>query len=274
MDRSFEPLTPQTGTEIAGVDLGSIGPGEMHSIRRLLKERLVLVFRNQRLAREQHKALARHFGTGVLYRHSTAHTGTDPEVLQLKAIDGPRRTATAGFRADLTSAPNPISTSLLYLMEPPEGGGDTVFANMYLAYETLSEPVKDLVAKLTAVHECARPWHYAPGPDHDRAPGSTGTTHPVVVKHPETGHKVLWVNRGSTTRLVGVTQLEGRHLLEALLHHVESNPLLHCRVRWRANTLVMWDNVAAQYFSSLEQCVHPRYGEWVSSVGHALEAAR
>ena len=275
MDCNFDPLTPRIGTEIAGVDLATVTPSEIQHIKRLLQERLVLVFRDQRLAREQHKALGRQFGMGVLHRHAgEGKAGNDPEILPVKTNGRPWYTSTAGWHTDLSSERNPISTSLLYLLEPPQGGGgDTVFVNMYQAYETLSGPVKELVGKLTAIHVGTGPWKDAFGAEEAR-PALRTTEHPVVVRHPETGRKLLWVNRGFTTRLLGVSALEGRHLLEALFHHIESNPELQCRVRWRANTLVIWDNVASQYYSCWDYHPSMSYGEWVSSVGYALEEAR
>ncbi len=275
MDCNFDPLTPRIGTEIAGVDLASITPSDIQDLKRLLQERLVLVFRDQRLAREQHKALGRQFGMGLLHRHSGAgRAGMDPEILPVKTNGRPWYTSTSGWHADLSSDRNPISTSVFYLLEPPPGGGgDTVFVNMHRAYETLSDPVKELVGKLSAIHVGSGPWKDAFGTAEAR-PALHTTEHPVVVRHPETGRKLLWVNRGFTTRLLGVSALEGRHLLEALFNHIESNPELHCRVRWRANTLVIWDNVATQYFSCWDYHPNPSYGEWVSSVGYALEEAR
>jgi taurine dioxygenase len=275
MERVFDPLTPAMGTEVVGLDLATATAAEMQSIKRLLQERLVLVFRDQRLAREQHKALGRQFGMGVLHRHTGGDRGgVDPEILPVRTNGRPWYAKTAGWHADLTCERNPISTSLLYLLESPEGGGgDTVFVNMYRAYETLSDPVKELAGKLSAIHVGSGPWRDAFGSQGAGIAPHT-TEHPVVVKHPETGRKLLWVNRGFTTRLLGVSALESRHLLEALLHHIESSPELQCRVRWRANTLVMWDNVATQYYTCWDYHPSRSYGEWVSSVGYALEEAR
>jgi taurine dioxygenase len=275
MDRNFDSLTPRIGTEIVGVDLATVTPGDMQSIRRLLQERLVLVFRDQRLSREQHKALGRCFGMGVLHRHAGGvRAGGDPEVLPVRTNGRPWYSTMSGWHSDQSSERNPIGTSLLYLLEPPAGGGgDTVFVNMYAAYEALSDPMKDLLGKLSAIHVGSGPWKDAFG-GQNTAPTLRTAEHPVVVKHPETGRKLLWVNRGFTSRLLGVSVLEGRHLLEALFQHIESNPELQCRVRWRANTLVMWDNVAAQYHTCWDYHPSTSYGEWVSSVGYALEEAR
>jgi taurine dioxygenase len=273
MDRKFDALTPHTGTEIVGLDLATATSSEIATIRRLLDERLVLVFRNQRLAREEHKALGRQFGTGVLHRYiSTDRVGRDPEVLPIRLTAKSVNVTSAAWHADLSFEPNPLSTSLLYLLEAPEGGGgDTVFANMYLAYESLSERMKELLAGLTAIHDGGRRVKETNGFDLDRRPASR-TEHPVVLTHPQTGRKLLWVNREFTSSLRGLSVVEGRHVLEALFQHIESEPALQCRVRWHANTLVMWDNLAVQYSSCLDYYPNSRYGEWVSSVGHILES--
>jgi len=268
----LDKLTPRTGTEITDLDLATATPGDLADIRQMLNERLVLVFRDQHLTREQHKALGQYFGTGQLHRHALTREG-DPEVLVVKTTAKSKYTAGEGWHTDVSCDPNPIAVSMLYLTEmPEEGGGDTVYTNMYLAYETLSAPVKELIAQLTAIHDGALPYKGSYGIEPEGM-AYNRTEHPVVLAHPETGRKILWVNRGFTTNLKGVTRLEGRHLLEMLFSHIESSPALQCRVRWQPNTLVMWDNISTQHHACWDYFPHTRYAERVSSVGGMLSTA-
>lgn len=268
-----QTITPNMGTEIRGLDLATADDGALAEIRALLSERLVLVFRDQHLTREQHKAVCRHFGVGSLQRHALTRC-EDQEVLDVRTNAQSRYTAGEGWHTDVSCEPNPISTSMLYVTEVPEcGGGDTVFANMYQAYEVLSAPVKALAASLTAVHDGALPWKGAYGIEPPAGTQYSRTEHPVVIAHPDTGRPVLFVNRGFTTQLKGVKALEARHLLEMFFHHIEATPLIQCRVKWEPNTLVMWDNVATQHHACWDYFPQSRYGERVSAVGTTLHAA-
>lgn len=162
---------------------------------------------------------------------------------------------------------------MLYVSEVPAGGGgDTVFAGMNLAYESLSPPVQEFVGRLKAVHDGALPWKVGYGIDPGADNPYPRSEHPIVLEHPRTGQKLLFVNRGFTTHIKGVSRLENRHLLEMLFCHIESNPTFQCRVTWRANTLVMWDNLATQHHAVWDYFPETRYGERVSSVGPALTA--
>jgi len=270
---TYKTITPKTGTEIRGFDLATADAAALAGVRTLLNERLVLVFRDQRLTREQHKAVCRHFGTGALQSHALTRCD-DREVLDVRTNAQSRYTAGEGWHTDVSCDPNPIAASMLYVTEVPEcGGGDTVFANMYLAWELLSAPVKTLAASLRAVHDGALPWKGTYGIDPPAGTQYNRTEHPVVIAHPETGLPVLFVNRGFTTQLKGVKGLEGRHLLEMLFHHIEATPLIQCRVKWEPNTLVMWDNIATQHHACWDYFPESRYGERVSAVGADLHAA-
>jgi taurine dioxygenase len=269
----LDHLTPKTGTEVLGLDLATASDAEIGTVKALLAERLVLVFRDQHLTRERHKALGCHFGTGVLHRHALSRDG-DPEIVVVKTNAESKYTAGEGWHTDVSCDPNPISASMLYITEIPEcGGGDTAFVNMYLGWDTLSAPVQELAARLTAIHDGALPWKEAYGID-PQGMAYNRTEHPLVITHPDTGRKVLWVNRGFTSHLKVVGRLEARHLLEMYFHHIECNPLLQCRVRWQANTLVIWDNVATQHHACWDYFPHARYGERVSTVGVDVGAPR
>lgn len=266
-------ITPKTGSEIRDLDLATADARTLDAIKELLDERLVLVFRDQHLTRDAHKRVTAHFGTGSLQRHALTRCD-DQEVLDVRTNAQSKFTAGEAWHTDVSCDRNPIAASLLYVTEVPAcGGGDTVFANMYLAYELLSEPVQALAASLTAVHDGALPWKVGYGIEPPAGTQYNRTEHPVVVAHPNTHRPLLWVNRGFTTHLKGVKGLEQRHLLEMFFHHIEATPLIQCRVRWEPNTLVMWDNVATQHHACWDYFPESRYGERVSAVGVELHAA-
>jgi len=267
-------LTPHIGAEISGVDLSRPLTNEQFSdVYQAWLDWKVLVFRDQHLDREQHKAFARRFGT--LHVHPMQHSyGGDPEILTVKTTKESRYTAGNGWHTDVTCDEKPPLGSMLYMKETPEcGGGDTLFADMYLAYELLSDPMKQMLDGLTAVHDGAKPYlgsyDVAP-PDGESYPRNE---HPIVVTHPETGRKLLYVNSGFTTRIKGLHPWESKALLEALWQHIASTPRLLCRVEWQPNTLTFWDNRCTQHHAVWDYYPHTRHGERVSIVGEVRPAA-
>ena len=268
-------LTPTIGAEVSNVDLADASDELLANIKQVLGERAVLVFRDQHLTRDQHKQIGRAFGTGELHRHALAGKGSDdPEILAVRTDEKSRYTAGDGWHTDVSCDPDPIACSMLYITEvPASGGGDTLFANMAQAYQTLSDPVKALIRGLTAIHDGALPYKNAYGIEPPVDKPYNRTRHPIVIKHPVTGKEILWVNRGFTSGIKGVSPLESAHLLEMLFHHIEATPRLQCRVQWEPNTLVMWDNVATQHHAVWDYFPESRYGERVSAKGVELQAA-
>ena len=258
-------LTPHIGAEIHGVDLSKpLGNDEFSAIYQAWLDWKVLVFRDQHLDREQHKAFGRRFGS--LHVHPMQHSyGGDPEILSVKTTAKSAYTAGDGWHTDVTCDEVPPLGSMLYVTETPEvGGGDTMYADMYLAYELLSDTMKELLEGLTAVHDGARPYlgsYKVPPPDAQAYPKHE---HPVVVTHPETGRKLLYVNSGFTTRIKGLAPWESDMLLNGLTNFIATTPKLTCRVRWEPNTLVFWDNRCTQHHAVWDYFPHSRYGERVS----------
>lgn len=276
MSLSIKNITPVIGAEVSGVDLARIDELTAAALRKLLAERGVLVFRDQQLDHEAHKRAAACFGTGQLHSHPLAGASGsgDPAVLTVKATAKSAYAAGDGWHTDVSCDPAPIRASLLYMHEMPEsGGGDTVFASMTEAYALLSQPVRELIGKLSAVHDGALPWRQAYGKEPAAGTDYNRTSHPVVIAHPDSGKPLLWVNRGFTTRIEGVSRLESRALLEMLFQHIESTPRIQCRVRWDERTLVIWDNIATQHHAVWDYFPHTRHAERVSVIGGELQAA-
>jgi taurine dioxygenase len=266
---SLRTLTPHLGAEIEGIDLSKpLDPGQEADIRGALRDWAVLVFRDQHLTRDQHKAFARRFGTLHTHpMHAAGARGADPEVLPVVTTGDSPYTAGDGWHTDVSCDANPPFGSMLYVTETPEcGGGDTLYADMALAWELLSEPMQQMLDGLVAVHDGALPYvgGYKVEPPEGGFPRSK---HPVVIRHPETGRKTLYVNSGFTTHIVGLTPKESRAVLDLLFQHIASTPRLHCRVQWAPNTLTFWDNRATQHHAVWDYRPFTRRGERVSVVG-------
>ena len=226
------------------------------------------MFREQDIDRDQHKSFARKFGT--LHVHPMQHSyGGDPEILTVKTTKDSAYTAGNAWHTDVTCDAIPPMASMLLIKEPPvNGGGDTMFANMYLAYDLLSDVMKELLDGLVAVHDGAIPYlgNYRVAPPRDEE--YPRNEHPVVVTHPETGKKVLFVNSGFTSHIKGMRNWESRALLDALLTHIATTARLTCRVEWQPNTLTLWDNRCTQHHAVWDYWPESRYGERVSILGN------
>ena len=265
---SVRPISPHIGAEIEGVDLsGPLDAQLMEDIRQAWADWSVLVFRDQHLDREAHKAFGRHFGRLHVHPMHHGRPDQDPEVLVVKTTAQSAYTAGEGWHSDVTCDEIPPLGSMLYITQTPEcGGGDTLFANMYMAFEMLSPPMRAFLEGLTAVHDGALPYigSYQSKPPEGGYPRHE---HPVVVRHPVTGRKVLYVNSGFTTHIPGMHRWESRALLDTLFGLLQREPKLHCRVRWEPNTLTFWDNRCTQHQAVWDYYPHSRYGERVSIVG-------
>jgi taurine dioxygenase len=263
------PLSPVLGAEVQGIDLRQeVTPEQLEEIKRASAEYLVLVFRNQDISSEDHKRFGRHFGT--LHRHVRAdkqNPGGDPEILSWKTSKSSRFTAGEAWHHDVSCDPQPISTSLLCVTRLPEsGGGDTAFANLYLAYDALSEPIKTLLNGLTAVHSGIEGWTNGYGAEPDPGQTFAAAEHPVVVRHPVTGRKHLFVNRAFTSHIVQLTRTESNALLELLYQHIESHLVFQLRVKWEPHTVLFWDNWATLHQAVWDYYPFERWGERVSAV--------
>jgi taurine dioxygenase len=251
---ALERLTPALGAIVRGVDLGGrIDDAGIHAIRRALDEHLVLFFEDQELTADAQRDLAARFGD--LYIHPL-YPGEDrlPEIMVL-AYDATRRGHNDVWHTDVTYIATPPQASLLYAEHIPPLGGDTLWRNTYLAYEALSEPTREFVGKLRAVHDFAkafRPERFAQYGIADRAQkaydDNPPVSHPVVRTNPDTGRKALFVNENFTSRIEGGPARESDAILRFLLDHL-SQPEFEVRWRWKARTVAFWDNRWTQHYA-------------------------
>ena len=240
-------LTPSIGAEIFGVDLGgTIGNHQFEEIHDALLRHHVIFFRDQKMTPEQHKDFGRRFGKLHIHPASTSVLAEHPEILVIKADENSKRVAGEVWHSDVSCDPEPPMGSILYMHQPPaNGGGDTMFANMYVAYEKLSDPMKEFLAGLTAVHDGEHVYRGRYGMN-DAGKTFPRAEHPVIRTHPETGRAALYVNRGFTTRIKELNRNESDALLDMLFDHAET-PEFQCRFKWQAGSVAFWDNRCVQH---------------------------
>jgi len=241
------PLTPTIGAEIFGVDLGGdISNQQFQEIHDAFLQHIVIFFRDQKMTPEQHKSFGRRFGKLHIHPASPSVLEEHPEILIIKANEKSKRVAGEVWHSDVSCDAEPPLGSILYMLQPPSnGGGDTMFANMYTAYEKLSDPMKRIVEGLTAIHDGEHVYRGRYGMN-DANKTYPRSEHPVVRTHPETGRKALFVNRGFTTRIKDMHRNESDALLNMLYEHAET-PEFQCRFKWDVGSVAFWDNRAAMH---------------------------
>ncbi len=233
------------GAEIGGVDISSpLSDKTIARLRQALLEHLVIFFRDQQLNPQQLLAFARQFGEPMAYPQLTGLPGYP---LVTPVIKHEHETVNFGgvWHSDTTYLECPPMASILYALETPPAGGDTLFANQYLAYETLPADIRKKVDGLVGVNSSAKAEASRTREDRQRDAGDRlkvlVARHPVVRTHPETGRKSLYVNTGHTTHFEGWTEGESADLLAMLFDH-QTRPEFTCRFRWRPGSLAFWDN--------------------------------
>jgi taurine dioxygenase len=262
----LDKLTPLIGAEVRGVDLRSVTNHQFEEIHRALAENLVIFFRDQHLTPEQHLDFGRKFGE--LHIHPAApHAPGYPELMIIHADENSPRANGEDWHSDVSCDTEPPMGSILYIKTCPPNGGDTLFANMYAAYEALSDRMKAYLDGLKALHdgEDAYRGTYANYGVQDK-PVYPRAEHPVVRTHPVTGKKALYVNRGFTKRILGIPRDESDGILSYLFQHME-NPLFQCRFRWRPNSVAFWDNRCTQHRALWDYWPHTRSGFRVTVKG-------
>lgn len=254
-DLEVEPLTGSLGAEIGGVDLrDDLSDETVTAIRAAWLEHLVVFFRDQDLTADDFVRFARRIGEPADYPFVPG-LADHPEIIAVTKL--PHETVNFGgiWHSDTAYLERPPMATMLLAREVPPHGGDTEYANMYAAYEALSEGMRQLLEPLRAVNSSAladvsktREDRIADGIEegHDAGDRTYEASHPVVRTHPETGRKALYVNVAHTSHFVGMTEPESRPLLEFLYAH-QVRPEFTCRFRWRVGSLAMWDNRCAMH---------------------------
>jgi taurine dioxygenase len=264
---TVKPVTPTIGAEVSGVDLRRpLGNQQFQEVHDALMEHQVIFFRDQHLTLDQHKAFGRLFGDLAIHPNTKGPDG-HPEILPIHADATSKRVSGERWHSDVSCDPEPPMGSILYIKQCPPKGGDTLFANMYAAYEALSDRMKAYLDGLIAVHdgESAYRGTYANLGMQDK-PVYPRAEHPIIRTHPVTGKKALYVNRGFTQRILGVPRDESAAVL-AYLCELAEDPLFQCRFRWRENSVAFWDNRCTQHRAMWDYWPHTRSGFRVTVAG-------
>ena len=262
----IQPLSGALGAEVHGVDLLHLEAQQLSEIEAAFLQYLVLCFRDQKLSPGDLLRLTEHFG-GLGETPYLSGLPDYPDVVPVlkEANEQSPHTFGAGWHTDFTFQACPPARTLLYAVDTPAVGGDTLYCNLYQAYEALSEGMQAVLAELKAVHSATRSY----GPqatlkDHlenmtitnDAAEPQT-TVHPVIRQHPATAKLALWVNPTYTIRFEKMTEAESRPLLN-YLNQLAVSPSFTCRVRWQPGTLTMWDNRCTQHCATADYPGHRR----------------
>jgi taurine dioxygenase len=250
------PISGALGAEISGVDLSrDLDDAVIGEIRRALVENCVIFFRDQHLTPDQHLAFGRRFGE--LQIHDFVEGMEDNEaILEVRKEEHETRNFGGGWHTDVSYLEKPALGSVLYAREVPAYGGDTMFANQYLAYETLSDGMKSMLGQMRAMHSARKSYGlYSP-----RAVANVESSmrirateeahrevdHPVVRTHVESGRKSLYVHGIFTTRFQDMTEEESAPVLDYLYQHAV-RPEFTCRFRWKKGSIAFWDNRCVQH---------------------------
>ncbi len=263
---TITPLTGAIGAEITGLDLKSMSAEEGSTLEQAFLDHLVVCIRDQELTAADLLNLTRQLG-GVGQTQYLTGLADYPDVVTLikEADEKSPHTFGAGWHTDFTFQPLPPSRTLLYAIDVPPAGGDTLYSNLYRAYEMLSPGLSAALENMTTIHSAIRSY----GPkasmkDHmenmtitNDVNTPTEMEHPAIRVHPVTGRKALWVNPVYTIRFKDMTEAESKPLLD-YLNNLAINPSLTCRVNWQPGTLTMWDNRCTQHCATSDYRGHRR----------------
>ena len=268
----IHPVSGALGAEVSGVDLAKhLDDDTVAVLRRAWLEHLVLLFRDQPLTPPQLLAFARRFGHTIEYPFVKG-LEEYPDIIPVVKLEHEQINFGGVWHSDTAYLDMPPMASMLLAREVPPAGGDTLFASMYLAYETLSDGMKRLLVGLRAVNSSAKADASRTREDRIAERGRADAralyeaAHPVVRVHPETGRKALYVNVAHTIRFEGMTEEESAPLLGYLYRH-QIRPEFTCRFRWRPGSLAFWDNRCAQHNAVNDYAGHRRVMHRITLAG-------
>ena len=250
---AVEPLSPALGAEISGIALDeALADAVVAEIRAAFLAHHAIFFRDQTLTPERYLRFASTMGEPSEYPFVAGLDGY-PQITEVIKKEDEQVNFGGIWHSDTTYLECPPKGTLLYARQVPPIGGDTLFANMHLAYESLSSGMRRMLDGMTAINSAQKGDAAATRADllrqRPRDAGDTVTVaeHPLVRTHPETGRKALYVNPGHTLQIGGMSEAESAPILEYLYRH-QTRPEFTCRFRWRRDSLAFWDNRSAQHY--------------------------
>ena len=251
---SIQPRTVAIGADVNDVDLASLNDETFLEIKHALHKHLVLFFHGQELGEEQHMALASRLGEMEVHEVFTPLDG-HPEISVLEH-DKDRPPISDSWHSDVTYRSDPSMASVLYARTIPPNGGDTLWRSAYAAYEALSKPLQSFLDGLHAEHDFLQAYagYLRQQPDglekiQQAQINTPPVIHPLIVVHPITKKKLLYVNPTFTSRIMELSPAESDAMLKMLFNHF-NEPEFHVRFKWRENDLVIWDNRATQHYAT------------------------
>lgn len=264
-----KPFAPNLGAEIYGVDLSKPIPNEQFvEIQQAFLDYQVLFFKNQGvIPPDQHILFGKRFGP--LHSHPAAPTMKGfPEIFEIHATKDSKIANGEFWHSDVSCDNEPPLGTMLQIHIAPPCGGDTMFSNMYLAYDNLSTPIKKMIDGLTALHSSEHIYkgRYSDRGKSDQEIHCPEAIHPVVRTHPETGKKALFVNRTFTTRINELSEIESNSVLEILFQHAEHIDY-QIRFRWSLNDMAFWDNRCCMHRAIWDYWPEERKGRRVTIKG-------
>lgn len=254
-----KPIAGALGAEIEGIDLSAPMADDLFAeTRDAFLEFHVIFFRDQTLTPDQQTDFGRRFGTLNIHPYITALNG-HPEIIPIVKEKGDKANFGGGWHSDMSFLLEPALGSVLYALDSPSFGGDTLWANQIAAYDALSDGLKETLSGLNAIHSASSQYGYGGESDRNNAKrksmevavteeAEATVIHPVVRTHPDTGEKALYVNPPFTVNFEGWTKRESRPLLQFLYEHCTSEQFT-CRFRWEPKSLAFWDNRCTQHYA-------------------------
>jgi taurine dioxygenase len=249
------PIAGALGAEIIGVDLKSLNDKGWNEVHRLFIEHSVLVFRDQKLEPRDIMDVGARFGPPCHYPFVTGMDGF-PFIFEVVKEEAETVNFGGNWHSDTTYLAQPPLGTLLYAVETPAHGGDTLFANTRAAYDALSAGMRATVDRLVGVNSAGLKYGGGRTKMHRNIGGmkvhdtdsadAYEAEHPVARTHPETGRKALYCSRGHTIRFRDMSEEESRPIIDFLQAH-QTRPEFTCRVRWAPGTLTVWDNRCTQH---------------------------
>lgn len=257
MSIRVKPLAGSLGAIIHGVDLRQpLDDDTYREIKQTLLDNLVVFFRDQDITPEQHIAFGRRFGDLHIHPFIPSLAG-HKEIIVLRARSGGEENLRLAnsWHPDLSYTNAPPLLGILRSIIPPPRGGDTMWVNLYRAYETLSPKMQGFISELSAWHDVTKTYRRQElqsegGPERytqtfKKAPP---VLQPLVTVHPETGRKLLYISELTTTHIEGLREKESHALLQMLFQHIDWKEL-HCRFYWEKNSIAMWDNRCTAHYA-------------------------
>ena len=264
---TVRPINPVIGAEITGIDLcQDIDDETTSEIMSAILDNHVVFFPNQKITPDEQVAFARHFGDVPKVPDSMFQVYSDNPFVSVLENDAERPPTVNNWHSDYCFAAKPDFLSILHTQIVPEIGGDTIWVNMYAAYEAFTDKMKAHLRDLRATHDFMKLYtqpfkaHLWEGERHQYMEAARKefppVLHPVVRTIPETGRKALFVNESFTRDIEGLAEAESASLLSFLFDHIRT-PEFQIRYQWRANTLTVWDNRVTVHYALADY--HPRH---------------